>query len=186
MGVCVCMLHRKYLLLGLTCRPFFRVNVPFVEAESVRGDANNAEEQQPAAPGLRKSARLRLRHTPADYESQESSNVAIAAAKTKQEPGDSAAQEEPRVKAEEGKAKVDDRGVKKEIKEEEEKKKGKGTKPVKEEEQRYVKSEESESGGEDSDGSEDEEEESDEDPDRLWCICRQPHDDRWGTVPLFM
>ena len=29
-------------------------------------------------------------------------------------------------------------------------------------------------------GSEDEEgiSESDEDPDRLWCVCRQPHNDR--------
>ena len=149
----------------------------FAESESVSGDAKKVEEQQPSAPILRKSVRLRQRHTTADHEGQESSNKATGAAKIKQEP---AAKEEPRVKMEAGKSpKVDDRvAAKKEVKEEE-KKEGEGPDLVKEEERRYVKSEESESGGEeDSDGSS--EEESDEDPDRLWCICRQPHDDRWG------
>ena len=144
--------------------------------------AKKAEEHQPAAPVLRKSARLRQRHV-TDHEDQENSNKTTGAAKIKQEPGDSPTKEERRVKVEGEKPKMDDRVVKKEAKEEE-KKEGEGPEPVKEEEQRYVKSEESESGGEDdSDGSE---EESDEDPDRLWCICRQPHDDRWGIVPLLM
>ena len=152
----------------------------FAESESVSGDAKKIEEQQPSAPVLRKSVRLRQRHTTADHEAQESSNKTTGAAKIKQEP---AAKEEPQVKMEAGKSpKVDDRvAVKKEVKEEE-KKEGEGPDLVKEEERRYVKSEESESGGEeDSDGSS-EEEESDEDPDRLWCICRQPHDDRWGIL----
>jgi hypothetical protein len=144
----------------------------------VSSDAKKAEEHQPAAPVLRKSVRLRQRHTTADHEGQDTSNKATGAANIKQEPGNSsAAKEDPRAKVEVGKTpKVDDRVVKKEVAEEE-KKKEEGPEPVKEEERRYVKSEESESGGEDnSDGSE--EEESDEDPDRLWCICRQPHDDR--------
>ena len=145
----------------------------FAEAESVTDDAKKAEEHKPTAPVLRKSARLRHRHT-ADHESEERSNKATGAAKIKQEPGDSAAKETPEVKVEGEKPEVDDRVIKKEVKEE--KKEGEEPEPVKEEDQRYVKSEESESGGdEESDGSE---EESDEDPDRLWCICRQPHDDR--------
>ena len=140
------------------------------------GSAERAEEPEPAAPVLRKSARLRQRHTAADYDSQEGSNKASGAAKIKQEPGDCAAKEGgSQAEVEGGKQpKVDDSGG---AKKEEEKKEGEGTEPVKEEERRYVKSEGEESGGEeDSDGSE--EEESDEDPDRLWCICRQPHDDR--------
>ena len=139
-------------------------------------DAKKADENQPGAPVLRKSARIRQRHT-TDHENQESANKATGTAKIKQEPADNAAKEKPGVKVEGEKPNVDDRVVKKEVKEEK-----KEPESVKEEDRRYVKSEESESGGEEeSDGSE---EESDEDPDRLWCICRQPHDDRW--VIIFM
>lgn len=115
---------------------------------------------------MRKSARLRQRHT-TDHEVQESSNNAAAATKIKQEPNDGAAKVAPAIKVEvDEKPKVSDGAIKKEEAADE---------PVKEEDRRYVKSESV--GEEDSDTSE-EEEESDEDPDRLWCICRQPHDDR--------
>ena len=35
------------------------------------------------------------------------------------------------------------------------------------------------SGSKNTEESDEEEDSESDDPDRLWCICQQPHDDRW-------
>ena len=129
---------------------------------------NGTEEEKEMAQVVRKSARLRKRQTPEEEDKPKEEKVTSKkVVKVKQEPasGGKEMKDEPKEKVEDGRqgsAKVDDRVTKEE------------PQPVKEEEQRDVKSESSDS----SDSGDSSEDETDEDPDRLWCICRQPHDDR--------
>lgn len=122
---------------------------------------------------LRKSARLRKRQLSDEDKKNEGEGKPVEP-KVKQEPVSSGVakavvkKELPSEKMEEEKQtvpKVEDHILKKDPQSE-----------IKEEDKRYVKNEESEPTEDSSE--EMSEEESDEDPDRLWCICRQPHDDR--------
>lgn len=132
------------------------------------------EEPQPTHV-LRKSARLRNRK-PSD---EDKANLSPAAERVhkkdsvevKLEPaGDAKSlKEQPKQKTEDEKQVHSKVGVKV-VKEE--------PHSVKKEDKHYVKTEGGKSDGESSDTGDESEEESDEDPDRLWCICRQPHDDR--------
>ena len=148
----------------------------FLVTETESEAKGSAEKEKEGTQVIRKSARLRGR----GLSYQDRSHLVVqkvCLAKVKLEPDESGAamavKKEPQVKTEEGEE--SDRPKKEEanqvqeaeprlVKEEQ----------VKEEDKRYVKSEESESAGETSDS----EDESDEDPDRLWCICQQPHNDR--------
>ena len=146
----------------------------FADGESESSGAAKTEKGEPTQV-LRKSARLRNRIT-SDEEKTHQWPVTErvgkkAAARVKQEVENGArvVKEEPKVKTEDKEqinVKVDDQLVKEE------------PVPVNKENKRYVKSEDGNSDGESSDSGEQSEGESDEDPDRLWCICRQPHDDR--------
>ena len=142
----------------------------FAETESEAKFNTEGEEKQ-TTKELRKSARLRGRGSFEDRSHLVVKKICVA--KVKQEPdvsGDTTAiKKEPEVKTEDkeevkGEAKQVKEAEPQQVKEE----------PVKEEDKRYVKSEESESAGETSES----EDESDEDPDRLWCVCQQPHNDR--------